>query len=63
MSKKSKHSTKKETFSKLEQMEDITTEIKIAFLEEIVGINEIDFDNVPTALIDYYIDLKIKNLI
>ncbi len=43
--------------------EDITTEIKIAFLEEIVGINEIDFDEVPTALIDYYIELKLKNLI
>jgi hypothetical protein len=40
--------------------EDITTEIKVKFLEEIVGINEIDFDNVPEGLIKYYIRLKTK---
>ncbi len=63
MSRKTYYSTKKTLFPELGKLEDVTTQIKIAFLEEIVGINEIDFDNVPTALIDYYIDLKIKNLI
>jgi len=43
--------------------EDITTQFKIAFLEEYVGINEIDFNEVPSALVEYYIELKLKHLI
>jgi len=43
--------------------EDLTTKIKIQFLEEIVGINEIDFNEVPSALVEYYIELKLRNLV
>ncbi len=43
--------------------EDMTTKFKILFLEEVVGINDIDFEDVPTALIDYYIELKLKGFI
>ena len=43
--------------------EDITTKIKILFLEEVVGINEIDFETVPSALVDYYIELKLLDKI
>ena len=42
---------------------DLTLEFKIAFLEEYAGIDDIDFDNVPSALIDYYIELKLRDLI
>jgi hypothetical protein len=45
------------------QMENITTKIKIAFLEEVIGINEIDFNEVPSALVEYYIELKLRDLI
>ena len=41
----------------------MTTKFKIAFLEEIIGINEIDFEEVPTVLIDYYIELKLRDAI
>ncbi|MFX1295876.1 MAG: hypothetical protein ACFFD2_13615 [Promethearchaeota archaeon] len=47
----------------MNKKEDITTQIKILFLEEVIGINEIDFDTVPTTLIDYYIELKLRDLI
>ncbi|MHA1265352.1 MAG: hypothetical protein ACTSRS_08980 [Candidatus Helarchaeota archaeon] len=43
--------------------EDLTTQFKIAFLEEYVGINEFDFNNVPSVLIEYYIELKLKDLV
>ncbi|NVM27721.1 MAG: hypothetical protein HWN65_02675 [Candidatus Helarchaeota archaeon] len=43
--------------------EDITTKFKIAYLEEVVGIDEFDFNDVPSALIEYYIELKLKGLI
>jgi hypothetical protein len=41
----------------------MTTKFKILFLEEVVGINDIDFEDVPTNLIDYYIELKLKGFI
>lgn len=43
--------------------EDITTKIKIQFLEEVIGINDIDFNKVPSALVEYYIELKIRDLV
>ena len=47
----------------MSRKEDITTKIKIQFLEEIIGINDIDFNTVPSALVEYYIELKLKKLV
>ncbi|NVM53439.1 MAG: hypothetical protein HWN66_07010 [Candidatus Helarchaeota archaeon] len=47
----------------MSEKEDLTTQFKISFLEEIIGIDEIDFDDVPSALVDYYIELKLRDLI
>lgn len=44
------------------QKQDLTTEFKIAFLEEYVKINDFDFNEVPSILIEYYIALKLKEL-
>ena len=43
--------------------EDLTTQFKIAFLEEIVEVDKFDFNEVPSTLIEYYIDLKLKEII
>ena len=43
--------------------EDLTTQFKIAFLEEIVEVDRFDFNEVPSTLIEYYIDLKLKDII
>ena len=43
--------------------EDLTTQFKIAFLEEIVEVDKFDFNEVPSPLIEYYIDLKLKDVI
>jgi len=49
--------------SGLFENEDLTMQFKIQFLEEVIGIDEIDINEVPTVLIDYYIELKLKNLL
>ena len=43
--------------------EDLTTQFKIAFLEEIVEVDKFDFNEVPSPLIEYYIDLKLRDRI
>lgn len=42
---------------------DLTTQFKIAYLEEIIEIDKFDFNEVPSILIEYYIDLKLKDAI
>lgn len=42
-------------------MQDITMEIRFRFLEEIVGIDQIDLEKIPISLIEYYINLVIYN--
>ncbi len=48
---------------KMKDKENITTKFKIAYLEEIIRINDFDFNEVPSVLIEYYIELKLKDLI
>ena len=47
----------------VQKKEDITTQFKIAFLEEIVRVNDFDFNEVPHQLVEYYIQLKLRDLI
>ena len=47
----------------VEKKEDVTTQFKIAFLEEIVKVNDFDFNEVPSQLVEYYIELKLRDLV
>lgn len=63
MYEKSRRKDNEQRLSIEDEKEDLTIQFKIAFLEEIVGINEIDFDEIPLVLINYYIELKLRGLI
>ncbi len=43
--------------------EDLTTQFKIAYLEQIIEVDKFDFNEVPSTLIEYYIDLKLKDIV
>ena len=46
----------------VDKKKDMTIEFKVSFLEEVVGINEIDFDLVPSTLIGASFAIFVLNI-